>query len=41
MKSMSEEMNQQFTQIILMIRQNHQLAFIKPEVLAKKIEHYE
>ena len=38
MKSMREEMNQQFTQIISMIQQNHQLAYIKPEVLAKKIE---
>jgi len=39
MRSMREEMNQQFTQIVSMIQQNHQLAFIKPEVLAKKIEH--
>lgn len=39
MKSMREEMNQQFTQIISMMQQNHQLAYIKPEVLAKKIEH--
>ena len=29
MKSMREEMNQQFTQIISMIQQNHQLAYIK------------
>ena len=39
MKSMREEMNQQFTQIISMMQQNHQLAYIKPEVLAKKIEY--
>ena len=36
MKSMREEMNRQFTQIMSMIRQNPQLACIKPEVLSKK-----
>ena len=36
MKIMREEMNQQFTQIMSMIRQNPQLACIKPEVLSKK-----
>jgi hypothetical protein len=39
LKSMREEMNQQFTQIMSIIQQNPQLAYIKPEVLAKKIEH--
>ena len=36
MKSMREEMNRQFTHIMSMIRQNPQLACIKPEVLSKK-----
>jgi integrase len=36
MKTMREEMNQQFTQIMSMIQQNSQLAYIKPEVLTKK-----
>jgi integrase len=36
MMTMREEMNQQFTQIMSMIRQNPQLACIKPEVLSKK-----
>jgi integrase/recombinase XerD len=35
-KSMREEMNQQFTQIMSMIQQNPQLAYIKPEVLTQK-----
>jgi hypothetical protein len=39
LNSMREEMNQQFTQIMSIIQQNPQLAYIKPEVLAKKIEH--
>ena len=36
MKTMREEMNQQFAQIMSMIQQNPQLAQIKPEVLTKK-----
>ena len=36
MKDMREEMNQQFAQIILMIQQNPQLAYIKPEALKEK-----
>jgi integrase/recombinase XerD len=36
MKTVREEMNQQFTQIMSMIRQNPQLACIKPEVLSRK-----
>jgi integrase len=36
MVAMREEMNQQFTQIMSMIRQNPQLACVKPEVLNKK-----
>jgi hypothetical protein len=35
MKSMREEMNQQFSQIMSMIQQNPKLAHIKPEVLTK------
>ncbi|MDQ6862800.1 MAG: hypothetical protein M3044_03135 [Thermoproteota archaeon] len=35
-KAMREEMNQQFTQIMSMIQQNPQLAYIKPEALKKK-----
>jgi integrase/recombinase XerD len=39
MKTMREEMNQQFSQIMSMIQQNPQLAYIKPEALTgKKIE---
>ena len=37
MKSMREEMNQQFGQIMSMIQQNPKLAQIKPEVLSKKM----
>jgi predicted amidophosphoribosyltransferase len=37
MKDMREEMNLQFTQIMTMIQQNPPLAYIKPEVLTKKI----
>ena len=33
MKSMREEMNQQFTQIMSMIQQNPKLVYVKPEVL--------
>ena len=36
MKTMREEMNQQFTQIMSMIQQNSQLAYIKPEALTTK-----
>ena len=36
MKTMREEMNQQFTQIMSMIQQNPQLAHIKPEALTTK-----
>jgi integrase/recombinase XerD len=36
MKSMREEMNQQFSQIMSLIQQNPQLARVKPEVLSKK-----
>ena len=38
MKSIREEMNQQFTQILSIIQQNPQLAFIKPEALTHKIK---
>jgi hypothetical protein len=38
MKAMSEEMNQRFSQIMSMIQQNPHLAYIKPEVLTKKME---
>jgi hypothetical protein len=38
MKSMREEMNQQFTQILSIIQQNPQLAFIKPEALKHKVK---
>jgi hypothetical protein len=37
MRSMKEEMNQQFTQIMSMIQQNSQLAYIKPEALTQKV----
>ena len=36
MKSMREEMNKQFSQIMSMIQQNPQLAQVKPEALIKK-----
>jgi ABC-type dipeptide/oligopeptide/nickel transport system ATPase component len=36
MKSMREEMNQQFSQIISMIQQNPTLSQIKPEALIHK-----
>jgi integrase/recombinase XerD len=36
MKSMREDMNQQFKQVMEMIQQNPQLANVKPEVLVKK-----
>lgn len=38
-KHMREEMNQQFGQIMSMIQQNPHLAYIKPEVLTKKMEN--
>ncbi|MGA8084582.1 MAG: site-specific integrase [Candidatus Nitrosopolaris sp.] len=38
MKVIREEMNQQFSQIMLMIQQNPGLAHIKPDVLSKKIK---
>ena len=38
-KDMREEMNQQFGQIMSMIQQNPHLAYIKPEVLTKKMEN--
>jgi hypothetical protein len=37
MKSMREEMNQQFAKIMSIIPQKHELAYIKPEVLANKM----
>ena len=36
MKIMREEMNQQFVQIMSLIQQNPQLAYIKPEALKEK-----
>ncbi len=36
MKGIRNEMNQQFTQIMSMIQQNPQLAYIKPEALKEK-----
>jgi Txe/YoeB family toxin of Txe-Axe toxin-antitoxin module len=36
MKSMREDMNQQFNQIMSMIQDNPHLAYIKPEALTKK-----
>jgi integrase/recombinase XerD len=38
MKTMREEMNHQFSQIMLLIQQNPGLAHVKPEILSKKIE---
>ena len=38
-KHMREEMNQQFSQIMSMIQRNPHLAYIKPEVLTKKMEN--
>ena len=37
-KAMSEEMNQQFNQIMSIIQQNPQLANIKPAALREKIK---
>jgi hypothetical protein len=37
MKAIREEMNHQFSQIMLLIQQNPGLAHIKPDVLSKKI----
>jgi integrase/recombinase XerD len=36
MKAIREEMNQQFSKMMLMMQQNPQLAYIKPEVLKEK-----
>ena len=36
MKSMREDMNKQFSQVVEMIQQNPKLAHVKPEVLAEK-----
>jgi hypothetical protein len=36
LKDMREEMNQQFSQIILIIQQNPRLAHVKPKVLIFK-----
>lgn len=38
MKSIREEMNKQFSQIMSVIQQNPQLAQIKPEVLSSKVK---
>jgi ribosomal protein L40E len=38
MKAIREEMNQQFAKIMLMVQQNPQLAYIKPEALNEKTE---
>ena len=38
MKAMREEMNQQFNQIMSIIQQNPQLAYIKPAALREKIK---
>jgi integrase/recombinase XerD len=38
MKAIREEMNHQFSQIMLLIQQNPGLAHIKPEILSKKIK---
>ena len=41
MKTMREEMNQQFKQIMSMIQENPHLAYIKQEVLrSKSVETY-
>jgi integrase len=40
MKAIREEMNHQFSQIMLLIQQNPGLAHMKPEILSKKIEEY-
>jgi hypothetical protein len=37
MKSMREDMNQQFKQVMEMIQQNPKLAQVKPEALTKQI----
>jgi hypothetical protein len=37
MKTMREEMTQQFSQIMSIIQQNPQLSQVKPEVLTKKL----
>jgi integrase len=38
MKTMREDMNYQFSQVMLLIQQNPGLAHIKPEILSKKIK---
>jgi integrase/recombinase XerD len=38
MDAMREEMNHQFSQIMLLIQQNPGFAHIKPEILSKKIK---
>jgi Phage integrase family len=40
MKAIREEMNHQFSQIMLLIQHNPGLAHIKPEILSKKINEY-
>jgi hypothetical protein len=37
MKSMRQEMNQQFSHIMSMIQQNPKLAQVKPEVLSREL----
>jgi hypothetical protein len=37
MKTMREEMTQQFSQIMSIIQQNPKLSQVKPEVLTKKL----
>jgi hypothetical protein len=36
--SIEEKMNEKFKQLMIMIQQNPKLAFIKPEVILKKIQ---
>jgi hypothetical protein len=38
MRSMREDMNKQFTQVVELIRENPKLARVKPEVLTKRIQ---
>jgi integrase/recombinase XerD len=40
MKAIRDEMNRQFSQIMLLIQQNPGLAHIKTDVLSKKIKEY-
>ena len=39
MKTLREDMNNQFSQIILMIQQNPQLSNIKPKSLLEKVSN--